>query len=279
MPLFMDRHEGDPAAALDAAAVAELHARDLEVQSKYDVRYLTYWFDPANANVFCLVDAPSRYAAESVHREAHGQLASKVLEVDQDLVASFLGKVYEPRAKEAWSSSGMRTIMVSDIVSSTEMVERLGDHRAVELLRANEDLVRSCVSNNAGRVVKLLGDGALASFDSVVRGLEAAMEIQAQVEAWEKGQQEGIRVRVGLSAGEPVETNDDLFGAAIHLASRICSECPPGGVLAASAVRDLAFGKGFGWEYHDEASLKGFSEPVRVYRLTGRETSEKQRAD
>jgi hypothetical protein len=121
VPLFMDRHEAEPGAEIDALIVADLHARDLEVQSKHGVRYITYWFDPDNATTFCLVDAPSKDAAESVHREAHGQMASKVIEVDNNLIASFLGRIYEPKPNEPWASSGIRTVLVCDIVSSTEL--------------------------------------------------------------------------------------------------------------------------------------------------------------
>jgi class 3 adenylate cyclase len=83
-----------------------------------------------------------------------------------------------------------------------------------------------------------------------------------------------VGVMLATSSWRCADAIITLFGATVHQASRICSAAPPGGVLAASAVRDLALGKGFAWAYEDEATLKGFSEPVRVYRLTGREATE-----
>lgn len=81
MPLFMDIHEHVD--GLTAEAVKDAHARDLEVQNKYGAKYLRYWYDESNGKVFCLVEAPSREAAEAVHREAHGLVADQVIEVKE----------------------------------------------------------------------------------------------------------------------------------------------------------------------------------------------------
>ena len=81
MSLFMDIHEHVD--GLTADAVAGAHARDLEVQEKYGVKYLKYWFDEATGKVFCLVEAPTKEAAERVHREAHGLVADVIYEVKE----------------------------------------------------------------------------------------------------------------------------------------------------------------------------------------------------
>jgi hypothetical protein len=81
MPLFMDVH--DHVDGLTADAVAGAHKRDLEVQDKYKVNYLQYWFDEGSGKVFCLVDAPDEAAAEAVHREAHGLVADNITPVQE----------------------------------------------------------------------------------------------------------------------------------------------------------------------------------------------------
>ena len=81
MPLFMDIH--NKVEGLTAEAVAGAHKRDLEVQDTHDVNYLRYWFDEGSGRVFCLVEAPSKAAAEAVHREAHGLLADDITEVQE----------------------------------------------------------------------------------------------------------------------------------------------------------------------------------------------------
>ncbi len=81
MPLFMDVH--NKVDGLTAEAVAGAHQRDLEVQGQHGVKYLKYWFDEGSGKVFCLVEAPSKEAAEAVHREAHGLVADDITEVQE----------------------------------------------------------------------------------------------------------------------------------------------------------------------------------------------------
>jgi hypothetical protein len=78
VPLYMDIHRLDE---IDPAALASAHDRDLEVQERYGVDYKDFWFSENPATVFCLVEAPSPEAAESVHREAHGLVADEIVEV------------------------------------------------------------------------------------------------------------------------------------------------------------------------------------------------------
>lgn len=79
MPLYLDTHDHIP--GLTGEAVAQAHARDVEVGPKYHVSYLRYWYDEATGKVYCLVEAPSPEAAETVHREAHGLLADHIQQV------------------------------------------------------------------------------------------------------------------------------------------------------------------------------------------------------
>ena len=81
MPLFMDEH--DHVEGLTAEAVAGAHKRDLEVQGKYGVEYLRYWFDESSGKVFCLVEAPNAAAAIEVHRQAHGLFPDHITEVQE----------------------------------------------------------------------------------------------------------------------------------------------------------------------------------------------------
>jgi hypothetical protein len=81
MPLFMDIHKS--VEGLTTEAVTEAHQKDLEVQGKYGVKYLHYWYDESSGTVFCLCDAPNKEAAEAVHREAHGGVADEIIEVKE----------------------------------------------------------------------------------------------------------------------------------------------------------------------------------------------------
>ncbi|MCL4295520.1 MAG: DUF4242 domain-containing protein [Anaerolineae bacterium] len=81
MPLYMDIHKGLD--GLTTEAVTGAHAMDLEVQQKHGVKYLKYWFNEAAGTVFCLCEAPSKEAAEAVHREAHGLVADEIIEIKE----------------------------------------------------------------------------------------------------------------------------------------------------------------------------------------------------
>ena len=83
MPLFMDVHEHIE--GLTADAVAKAHQADLETQAKHNVKYLRYWYDTTTGKVFCLIDAPNKEAAIAVHREAHGLVADRLVEVAEGL--------------------------------------------------------------------------------------------------------------------------------------------------------------------------------------------------
>ena len=84
MPMFMDHHKS--VEGLPADAVADAHRRDEEIQEEYGVKYHRYWFNEGTGEVFCLVEAPNKEAAEAVHREAHGLVADEITEVQEGAV-------------------------------------------------------------------------------------------------------------------------------------------------------------------------------------------------
>src|SRR5262249_40162327 len=132
MPIFMDRHDMRD---MTAEAIAAAHRKDLEVQGKYGVKYMTDWFDQDRGTGFCLVDAPDPATAERVHREAHGEIASDIIAVDLSAVEAFLGRISHPPAAgdaRAQVDVGLRAVMFTDIVGSTELTTRLGDVAALE---------------------------------------------------------------------------------------------------------------------------------------------------
>jgi hypothetical protein len=79
MPLYMDIHKN--VKGLTPEKLTDAHQRDLEVQDRHDVKYLTYWYSQDEGTVFCLCEAPSKEVVQAVHREAHGGTADEVIEV------------------------------------------------------------------------------------------------------------------------------------------------------------------------------------------------------
>lgn len=267
----MDRHDLEGVTAQDLAMA---HVQDLEVQDKYGVRYLTYWFDYDQQQAFCLVEAPDAAVAQEVHGASHGLLPNRIIPVDPDTVQRFLGSVMDDKERwpeEGTNASALRTILFTDMEGSTELTQRFGDEASMELVRAHNEIVRSALAEVGGREVKHTGDGMMACFDSVARAIECAIKIQREVDALTEDEiTANLKLRVGLSAGEPVEEEDDLFGSAVQMAARICDSADPGRIYVSNVVRELAIGKGFGFEDVGPLDLKGFPEPVLVAEVNWR---------
>jgi class 3 adenylate cyclase len=162
------------------------------------------------------------------------------------------------------SSAGLRAVLFTDIVGHTEMMSRLGDDRGRDVLREHEGITRGVLATHGGTEVKTMGDGFMASFRSVTRAVECAIELQ---EVLAKREGEPLNVRVGINAGEPIEEDGDLFGATVILASRIAAKAEGGEILVADTIRGLCSGKGFHFGDRGEFVAKGFEDPVRIYEV------------
>ena len=248
MPLYLDRH--DLPDGVTAEAVALAHIRDLEVQDRYGAHYLSYWFDYDRQVAFCLVKAPSKVAAEAVHRESHGLIAARIIEVDPRGIDEFLGAIPQARPAEPYVETAFRAILFTDVEGSTGLTQRLGDAKAMRLLRRHDDIVRSAVRMLQGSEVKHTGDGIMASFGSAFRAVECA-----------------IAIRTGVAAGEPVTESGDLFGACVQLAARLCARSRPGTILVSTAVYDLALGHHFAFGGRRKLTLRGFDQPIHAYEV------------
>ena len=91
--------------------------------------------------------------------------------------------------------------------------------------------------------------------------------IQRAVTERSRGDEVPFEIHAAVSAGEPVTEGDDLFGAAVQLAARVCSTCERGRVLVSSAVREVCLGKGLRFEDKGLIEVKGFDEPIHVYEV------------
>ena len=263
MPLYLDRHELTGATAVD---VAGAHLKDLEAQERFAVRFLSYWFDYERQTAFCLAEGPNGEAINAAHAAAHGLVANSVIEVDWATLGRFLMPPDHPPG-EPYVETAFRTILFTDIEGSTDLTQQLGDRGAMEMVRSHDRIVRAALERHGGTEVKHTGDGMLTSFVSVTAAIEASIEIQRGVAEHNRTRDLPFQVRIGAAAGEPVTENDDLFGAAVQLASRLCDRAKAGTVLVSSAVRDLAVGKGFDFQSRGQMRPKGFAESVRIFEV------------
>jgi class 3 adenylate cyclase len=273
MPMYMDIHEVQGATA---EALAKAHAADVEVQGKHGVEYVKYWFNESRGKAFCLVNAPSPEAAASVHRDAHGLVAERIIEVEPEIVEGFLGggdvnpagAVLVPGGAGNERDSGIRTVLFTDIVDSTALTQRVGDDAAMVLLRIHDTIVRDALTALGGREVKHTGDGIMASFVSAAAAVRCATQIQRALAQYQQEHAEyPIKVRIGAAAGEPVEHQHDLFGSTVQLAARLCSHAQPEQILVSNVIAELCIGKGLAFQDLGDVFLKGFERPIRVHAV------------
>jgi len=267
----MDIHELP--GGVSAEDVAKAHAQDVKIEDKYGVHYHKYWVNEKAGKIFCLCHAPDAEAAVEVHRQAHGMVADKIIEIQPELAEGFLGGVEVNNAGAALvpgatneKDPGIRTVLFTDIADSTTLTQALGDEAALAMLGVHDTIVRDALSASGGREVKHTGDGIMASFISAAGAVRCAIEIQRQLD---KHSQENpdrpLKVRVGAAAGEPVEQHNDLFGSTVQLAARLCAHAQPEQILVSNAIAELCIGKGLSFEDVGEVTLKGFDSPVRAH--------------
>lgn len=265
MPIFMDRHD---LAGTSAEEIAEAHSRDLALQDRYGVKFLTYWFDQRRGTAFCLIDAPDAETAQCVHREAHGFIAAEVVEVALSAVEAFLGRICDAGQMASFPAEAVdiahRTILFTDIVGSTAMTSRLGDRMAAEIVRAHDAMVHRYLAQCNGQVVKHTGDGIMASFVSTSEAVSCAMNIQREFRNYNTDTPEPIHVRIGMDCGEPIEDSNDLFGSTVQLAARLCAAAAADQILvSANVFREHEVPDLFAAA--TRRRLKGFSKPVLAF--------------
>jgi len=166
--------------------------------------------------------------------------------------------------------AGLRTVLFTDIVGHTEMMQRLGDARGRDVLREHERITRDTLNQHGGAEIKTMGDGFMASFGSVTSAVECAIALQRAFASHTESMPEPLHVRVGLNAGEPIEEDGDLFGSTVILASRIAAKAGGGEILIPEPVRHLLSGKSFVFSDRGEFVMKGFDDAVRLYEVRWR---------
>ena len=149
------------------------------------------------------------------------------------------------------SDRALKTVLFSDIVSSTARAAAMGDERWRALLQRFHELTTSLADRFGGTVVKSTGDGHLATFDGPTHAIRCAEALRSEAESLD------IEIRTGVHTGECELMGNDIGGIAVHIAARIMSQAAPGEILVSSSLRDLVVGSGIGFEDRGSHELKG----------------------
>jgi class 3 adenylate cyclase/DNA-binding SARP family transcriptional activator/tetratricopeptide (TPR) repeat protein len=176
----------------------------------------------------------------------------------------------EPRpADSSQIKSAITTLLFTDIVGSTELLDHLGDEPADRLRRAHFGLLRDVALSHGGHEVKSLGDGLMVAFDSSVDAAACAIGIQRAIaHRNEREPASPIKIRIGLHLGEAIRDEGDYYGAAVIVAKRLCDQAAGGQILTSQLVVSLIGDRGdFVFRPVGELALKGFSQPVAACEL------------
>jgi class 3 adenylate cyclase len=169
-----------------------------------------------------------------------------------------------PVASKGAGGSDTAIILFADIVDSTALTESLGDAAFREKARDLDTTLRTIIRENSGTPIegKLLGDGVLAVFTSARQAIEAALA------CGKAGDEGGLSLHLGLHAGDVIREENNVFGGAVNIASRISGLSAPGEVLVSETVRSLArTSAGVAFEDRGEQALRGVGEAVRVWAV------------
>ena len=165
----------------------------------------------------------------------------------------------------------LAAIMFTDIVGYTALMGN-NEQKAFELLRKNREMQKPIIEEFGGRWVKELGDGVMASFPAVSNAVYAAIKIQEAC-----FQAKAFELRIGIHIGEVVFENNDIFGDAVNIASRLQALAPPSGIFVSGSVhRDLVNKNEIRSEFFRIETLKNVKEPIHVYKIfsAGNEVNE-----
>jgi len=189
-------------------------------------------------------------------------------EVQAELVRAFAGQPPRSIPPDLPTFGAAAVILFTDIVSSTALTERMGDVAFRDASRALDAGLRAAIRDAGGAAIdgKLLGDGVLATFPSAAQAIDGARRCLALSAASELG------LHIGLHAGDVIREDNNVYGGAVNIASRICGLSAPGEILVSDVVRGMARSSaGVEFEDRGEREMKGVGEPVRVYAVRWRE--------
>lgn len=164
----------------------------------------------------------------------------------------------------------LAAILAADVVGYSRLVERDEAGTLERLKDHRKSFIEPLIAAHQGRIVKLMGDGALCEFGSIVDAVACALAIQrgmAEREA-EVPEDQRIRFRIGINLGDVVADEGDLYGDGVNVAARLEQLAKPGGIVISGTAYDHLQGKlGCGFQDLGEQRVKNIARPVRAYQV------------
>lgn len=164
----------------------------------------------------------------------------------------------------------LAAVMALDVVGYSRLMGKDEAGTLAALIELRKTIVKPIVSGHRGRIVKLLGDGALVEFGSAVDAVECGIAIQNAFAARnaELSDEKAIRLRIGINLGDIIIEHGDIYGDGVNVAARLETIAEPGGICVSGTVFDQVEGKLVaGFEDLGLQEVKNIANPVRVYRV------------
>ena len=153
----------------------------------------------------------------------------------------------------------LAAILFTDIVGYTSHAAAMGDSRWCNVIDSHNAIARTHIDQHRGRLVRLTGDGVIASFDAPSPAIACGLALQVAVASL------GIEIRAGLHVGEVELRDDDIRGIAVHVAQRVQGLAEPGEVFVSETVPRLVAGSGIDFADNGEHELKGVPGTWRLH--------------
>ena len=161
-------------------------------------------------------------------------------------------------------------ILAADVVGYSALMEKDESGTYDRLKACRDDIFEPAIASRRGRTFKLVGDGSLAEFASVVDAVECSVFIQQALARRNASSppNERIEVRMGINIGEVIVEGDDLYGEGVNVAARLEQLAPPGGICVSSkVVKEVEKKVGFAFRSLGEQRVKNIAEPVHIYTI------------
>lgn len=246
MPLYMDFHQFETISVED---VKKAHMADIAVQEKYGVRYLQFWVNEKAGTVFCLVEGPDPETCEECHKEAHGNLACNLQEVEQGFFKLFMGDGLPidendlTLTREGKADPANRTILVADIRGVTTLNDAR-DYKKLFIPTKPKNLVVDTLAAFNGRFIEhSVEDSLVGVFNSPLNAIRCAISIQADLSRMAQKHGENsewnVEYRLSLNNGQPLTQQEGFFEVATKQARRLCTIAAPNQITLSANLQHL----------------------------------------
>ncbi|PCJ94763.1 MAG: histidine kinase [Flavobacteriaceae bacterium] len=236
MPLYLDLHELPD--GVTAAHVAEMHQADLAIEHKYNCRGLTYWCDEKRQSAFCLIDAPNKQALIDLHEHAHGAVPTNIIEVNDTIVESFLGRIEDPEKSQNTSLNIINDpafrILVVLTIKQISLDPKTSDSLQAAI-GSYTTSIESLTEQHNGSLIKHEAHTYLMSFEHVTDAVHCGSAIR---KVYNASLSPTLEFNIGISAGVPVTEKEGFFENTITTSTYL-SDVVKGAIAITTAIKDL----------------------------------------